>query len=395
MSDSDGSTDSFTEISHTSWLARIGQSIKGVLFGLLFIVVAGILLFWNEGRAVQTIRSLAEGSGLVTDVAPDRVDPANQGKLVHVSGDIKAQGRISDPEFGVSTDGLRLVRTVEMYQWKEKTSTTTHKNMGGSEETTTIYSYTHAWSDARIDSSMFHHRDGHANPEMRFRRVTVMAQDATLGGFRPGAAVLSQLPASQQVAVEPATADALRGRISGPVQATDGHLYLGANANQPSVGDLRISFQMAPQGPASIIGQQVGSGFSKYQTKAGDQLLLVESGTASAAAMFKSAAEQNRILTWVLRLVGVLVMWIGFFMILRPLVIVADVVPLIGSILGVGAGLAALVGTAVLASLIIAFAWLWYRPLISVIALAIGALLIYGVKTLVASRTSVRHAPAG
>lgn len=395
MSDSDSNiSDSFTETSQKSWFSRIGESIKGILFGLLFLVIAGVLLFWNEGRAVQTARSLAEGRGLVVDVDSASVDPANEGKLVHVSGDIKTTSRISDPEFGVSTDGLRLVRAVEMYQWKEESHSETRKSLGGSEETTTTYSYVREWSNRRIDSGKFRRPDGHNNPEMRYRHSEVVSRDATLGAFRPGAAVLSQLPANQEVRVEPSMADALRGRMGGSVQAIDGRFYLGTDAGQPRVGDLRVSFEMAPQGAASVIGQQTGTGFSEYQTKAGDRLLMVKSGTASADAMFKSAAEDNRILTWILRLVGAVVMCLGFVLILRPLVVVADVVPLIGDILGAGAGLVALLLTAIVAPLIIAFAWLWYRPLVSIITLLVGAALALGFKMLAARRVQTAARPS-
>ena len=39
------STDSFTETTTTSWFSRILASIKGVLFGLLLLIVACVLLF--------------------------------------------------------------------------------------------------------------------------------------------------------------------------------------------------------------------------------------------------------------------------------------------------------------------------------------------------------------
>ena len=134
-------SDSFTETTTKSWGSRLGESIKGVLFGLVLIVGSGIFLFWNEGRAVQTQRSLTEGASLVVPVDPARVDPANDGKLVHLSGDLKPGAPLADPDFTVSATALRLVRTVEMYQWKEESKTETRKNVGGSEETVTTYEY--------------------------------------------------------------------------------------------------------------------------------------------------------------------------------------------------------------------------------------------------------------
>ena len=53
----------FTEVTSRSWISRIGQSIVGVLIGLVMVIAAIVVLFWNEGRAIQTARSLAEGAG--------------------------------------------------------------------------------------------------------------------------------------------------------------------------------------------------------------------------------------------------------------------------------------------------------------------------------------------
>ena len=92
----------------------------------------------------------------------------------------------------------------------------------------------------------------------------------------------------------------------------------------------------------------------------------------------------------------ILVALIGFALILRPLVVVADFVPLIGSILGAGAALVAAVCTAVLAPVVIAIAWFWYRPLVSVVALVIGLGIAFGFRTLAARKAAARAPqPAG
>ncbi|MEW6453624.1 MAG: TMEM43 family protein [Pseudomonadota bacterium] len=383
-------TDSFTETTTKSWGSRIGESIKGVLFGLAFTIGACVLLFWNEGRAVQTERSLAEGRGLVVSADAARVDPANEGRLVHLNGEVKAGAQLRDADFNVTANALRLVRTVEMYQWKEESKSETRKTLGGGEETVTTYTYNLVWDDHRIDSSQFKRRDGHNNPPMRYQRAAMTARDATLGAYRPSDRVLALLPASQELSVDPAVVASLRGKVDGPVQVSDGKLYLGASPSEPKPGDLRITFRTVPNGPASFIGQQTGTDLFDYQTKAGDRLLMARSGLMSAPDMFKEAEDENRILTWIIRLVGVVVMFIGLLLVLRPLVVVADVVPFIGNILGAGAGLVAAVVTAVVAPLVIAIAWLWYRPLVSIIAIAIGLGVAFGLRTLAARKSAAR-----
>src|SRR5215831_18659053 len=271
-------TDTFTEVTTKSWGSRIVGSIFGVLFGIVLIIASCIGLFWNEGRAVQTAKSLAEGAGLVVDIAPSPVDPANEGKLIHVTGDMKTGTKPTDAEFGVTADGLRLLRTVEMYQWVEEKHSETKKNVGGSEETVTTYTYVRKWSDAPVDSSRFKVPEGHVNPAKRYNDAAFAGGDVTLGAFRPGERVVAMLPASQELRVDAAMAEALHGRVNGPVQANDGKFYLGADPSQPRIGDLRISYRFAPAGTVSIVGRQAGSDFADYQTHAGDTLLMVRPG---------------------------------------------------------------------------------------------------------------------
>lgn len=56
------------------------------------------------------------------------------------------------------------MRTVEMYQWDEKSDATSSDKLGGSQTTTTTYTYAKVWDDTPIDSSMFHEKTGHENP---------------------------------------------------------------------------------------------------------------------------------------------------------------------------------------------------------------------------------------
>jgi Transmembrane protein 43 len=121
---------------------------------------------------------------------------------------------------------------------------------------------------------------------------------------------------------------------------------------------------------------------------------MARSGLMSAPEMFKVAEDENRTLTWILRAVGVLAMFIGFALVLFPLSVIADFVQFIGSIVGAGAFLVALVCTFVLAPALIAVAWLWYRPLISIAVLVVGLGVAYGFRTLAARRTPARAVPA-
>jgi Transmembrane protein 43 len=387
-------SDPYTETTRTDWSTRIAASIKGIGAGIILAGLAGYGLFWNEGSAVQTAKSLTEGAGLVVNIDAARVDPANEGKLVHVAGEIKASARPNDAEFGVVVDGLRLVRTAEMYQWREDKKVETGKSVGGSEEAVTAYSYKKVWSPLPISSQEFKIRDGHTNPEMRYSGATFNGGDITLGAFRPGEQVIRMLPDNQDMLVDSSMADALRTRVHGPVQAVDGRFYLGDNPSQPRIGDIRVSYHFAPAGPVSIIGQQSGSDFTLYQTKAGNRILMAKPGTSSAVDMFNDAQRDNVIWTWIVRFFCALIMFIGFKLILDPIAVIADVVPFIGNLMGAGAALVSFIVTAVVAPVVIAVAWLWYRPMVSIIVIAVGAGLALGMRMLAGRRTPTQAVPA-
>jgi len=384
-------TDSFTETTHQSWLSRLGQSIMGMLVGLGLIVGATILVFWNEGRAVQTARSLTEGEGLVIDGDAAKVDPAHEGKLIHVSGELATKLPLTDPEFGISTPAARLVRTVEVYQWKEESRTETRKNLGGSEDKVTTYTYTLVWSEPRLDSSRFHDPGGHENPQLRYRRLEVAARDAMLGAFRPGEAALRRLAANEEFRIDPAAAPTLRDRF-GFATVDDGRIFVGADPARPRLGDIRVSYLVARIGPVSLIGRQSGVDFTEFPTQAGDRLLMASAGMVSANDMFKAAESENRMLTWILRGVGAVLMFIGFALIGQPLSVIGSIVPFIGDVFAAGVGLIAVLMTAMVMPVVVAVAWFWYRPLISIAALAIGAGIVALVRMRAAGRVPTRAA---
>jgi len=153
-----------TEVTSQSWFGRIRESIKSFFLGIAFFIAAFPILWYNEGRAVRTEKSLHEGQGAVISVPSDRVNTANNQKLVHMTGKATTTEFLADPEFNVSANAIKLRRRVEMYQWEEKKESETRKKVGGGSETVTTYKYEKAWSDRAIDSSNFKEASDHQNP---------------------------------------------------------------------------------------------------------------------------------------------------------------------------------------------------------------------------------------
>jgi hypothetical protein len=379
--------DTFTETTSKSWLQRIVNSFVGVLVGLVLIVASIVGIFWNEGRAIDTARALSEGAGAVVSVDASTVDPADEGKLVHVMGAANAATPLADPQFPVKATGLKLTRAVEMYQWRQQERSETRNKLGGGTETVTTYSYSREWSASRNDSDAFRRPEGHANPPMAFARREFVAGDAKLGAFALPPDLLGKLGDGARIDVDSA-ALAEAPATTPPEQVVDGVLYIGASPTAPQVGDLKISYWLTPNGPVSAIGRQTGAGLGPYQTKAGGTLYIVDPGELDAAQMFKQAESENAILTWAIRGGALIAMWIGFALVLAPLSVLASVIPFLGSLVGAGAGLTAFVLTLALGPLVIAIAWFAVRPLMAIGVVAVGLIAAFLASRLKSSRRS-------
>ncbi len=368
------SQDSFTEVSTQSWFGRIGGAIKGVLVGLLLIAIAIILLFWNEGRSVKRYKTLKEGQGRVVSVKADPVSVDNEGKLVHVTGRADTGDMLTDPVFGISEKALKFIRNVRMYQWQETARKKTKKKLGGGKKTITTYTYTKVWSDKLIHSDNFKHPDGHQNPTaMPYNSIMLFADKVSLGAFTLPRSMVDRIGGEEGLPVGSADLSLPDGRLA---RANNGEYYVGVDSASPEIGDVRVSFSLVPPGDVSVIAKQVGNTFEPYETDAGGNIDLLETGIHSAQSMFKTARNSNKFLTWILRLVGFVLMVVGFMLIFNPLSVIADVVPLIGSIIGVGTGIIAFLLSLVLSLFVIGFAWVFYRPFIGVPLLIVAVALV-------------------
>lgn len=367
MSDEDQFTsenDQFTEVEHVSWFGRIGGAFKGILVGLIMFVAALPLLFWNEGRSVQEYKTLKEGGGAVVSVESDRVDPAKAGLLIHVTGKADSEASLKDPVFGVSANALKLKRSVEMYQWHEKSQSKTEKELGGGTKTVTTYTYNQEWSDKLIRSSDFKHQNGHQNPRsLPYDSIQMVADKVTLGAFTLSPSLVGMINNYESLPVSDDTP--LPANLVNKAKLDDGGFYFGNDPVKPQVGNVRIKFFVAKPTEVSIVAKQIETTFEPYFAKTGGSIELLQTGIVSAEGMIHKAQEDNVLLTWILRLAGFILLLIGINLVLRPLTVFADALPMFGNIVGAGTGFISFLLAALIACIVIAVAWLAYRPLLS------------------------------
>ncbi len=385
-----GSDDRYTETTTQGWFSRIFQSLAGLIVGPILLLVGIGLLVWNEDRAVTTARSLSEGLGAVVTVDAAQPQPQNEGHLVHVVGMAAANGKLTDTDFRLSVEGLVLRRHVEMMQWREKEETHTEKNVGGSTTTTKTYTYSRVWSANLINYGQFKQPQGHANPAFAIASRSQTARDAHVGGFRLEEKLLQALPSNEPVRVDPTSLDAVKMRLGRPITDTGSNLFVGTDPAVPEIGDLRITFTRVPAGPITVIAAQLAGGFAPYQTKAGDQIAEIRLGTETPQQIFRELENNNTIVTWVLRAVGAVLELVGFGLCFAPLSVLADVLPFLGNLVGLGTGFLAVSLTFVVVPITIALAWLAFRPLVSGAVLGAGVLGVVAVKLLWPRKAAVR-----
>lgn len=366
--------DQITRTTSQSWFSRVGGAFAGVAVGFVMIIACVIGLSWNEGRAVARERALKEGAGVVVSVEATPVVAANDQKLIHVSGPTAVTADLTDDQFAVTGRGLALSRSVEMYQWKEDSKSETRTKLGGGEETVTTYTYTREWASGRNDSSAFAEPNGHQNPELEIEPSTVYAQDATLGDFRLDENVLGQVGGARPLPIPAESAEAVAAAAgqSRPVTVAQNRIYIGRDPATPVVGDVRISYEVTPTSEISVVGRQNGDRLAEYETSNGGSVLLVHDGVETAAAMFSGAQQENRILTWIIRGAGIVFLMVGFGLILAPLGVLADVLPLAGTIVRMGTGLIGFVLGLTIGVVTIAVSWFAFRPLLSIGLLVVG-----------------------
>ena len=417
----------YTETTQTSWGSRLGGAFKGIVAGIVLVVAGTCLLYWNEGRTVKTGGAINEARSVAVEVDDiSRVDPALAGKVIYATGRAETRDVLTDPIFGASATAINISRKVEYYQWEEHSRQEKRKKLGGGEETVTTYTYTQEWVSGPIDSGAFRDPDyqGRNKVLARYEDETLYAPHVTFGAYTMpdflkhsiGGAVPLDLVLDEKrkkaifegLSVEsgplgnvvlpaagssdPASADAaLMGGVSGVVpqdryvHAQGNVLYLGENPGSPQIGDVRVTFTQTPPADVSIIAQVVGNTFEEFTASNGYTFSRLDMGTVGMERMFAGAESDNAIMAWILRVVGTIVVIAGLGTILHPLSVIADVIPILGSIVGAGTGFVAFLLGLAWSLLVIAVAWIRFRPVLAAsllggVVVLLGLLFVKGRK---------------
>ena len=420
----------------TGYGTRVGNSFKAIGSGILLFCIGTALLWWNEGRAVKTEKMLDEVGGNYVEMEnPNKKDASLDGEIICGTALATTEDSLSDKQFGVGAKAIALHRRVEYYQWVEESNETSEDKLGGKEVTTTTYTYSKKWVSRPVESSDF------KDPAYQNKNTILTtveeddqyAENVSFGAYKLNESLIhrissregldlainedlmKELDKSAQTAYErfygmkksakqtveqpaettvlsdsaKAVADSLQAVndsiIKNAVNKKDleyvhqagNVLYFGRVPGSPEVGDVRVTFEKVVPAKVTIMAVVDGDSFKPYKAKNGKRFQTLVMGKKSGDELIDAEKEANNMWLWLLRGLGVLLVIGGLKGIFGFLETLLKVVPFIANIFGWGVGVVCTILGVVWSLIIIAIAWLFYRPILGITLLVIAGFLTW------------------
>lgn len=340
--------------------SRVVKSILGVLLGIIMFFGSFALLYWNEGQA-----DVSEIAKTAVQVNSDGSFVVLDGQLVYVSGVVSSDEVIGDDMYLNAGDYLIVERIVEMYSWVEERSSSSDKNVGGSETTTTTYDYKNEWTRYPADSSSFYDKS-YVNPVKSIADDINTVSSAKVGVYSLDMASVSY-PTLEQILIDETSVDLAKGGV-----LESGFIFVGKGSlTAPQVGDLRISYQVLKDNvDVTLFGQISGQEIVNY-VDADTGVALYRMFTVGFDEALTQMHGEYLMMLWMLRVLGFFLMWFGMMLILGPLSTFLDILPFLGSLSRFIIGLATFVVAVILSVVTIIVSIIFHNIVALIVVIAV------------------------
>jgi hypothetical protein len=154
-------------------------------------------------------------------------------------------------------------------------------------------------------------------------------------------------------------------------------LYYGRVPGSPEVGDVRVTFEKVVPAKVTVMAVVDGDSFKPFKAKNGKRFQTLVMGKKSGDEIIEAEKEANNMWTWALRILGVLLVIGGLKGIFGFIETILKVVPFIAGIFGWGVGLVCTIVGVAWSLIVIAIAWLFYRPLLGITLLVLAGFLVW------------------
>ena len=154
-------------------------------------------------------------------------------------------------------------------------------------------------------------------------------------------------------------------------------LYFGRVPGAPEVGDVRVTFEKVVPAKVTVMAVVDGDTFKPFKAKNGKRFQTLVMGAKSGDEIIDAEKEANNMILWFLRILGCMMVIGGLKGIFGFIETILKVVPFIAGIFGWGVGLVCTVIGVAWSLIVIAIAWLFYRPLLGISLLVLAGFLVW------------------
>ena len=389
----------YQETVTTGYGTRVKQSFKSIATGFTLFLSATAMLWWNEGNSVKTADMLDEAQSVCEVMEnPSKKDASLEGQLICGTAMAVTTDSLIDKDFGIGVNAISVKRTAEYYQWHETKTEETKEMKDGSEKKKITYDYRKGWSPSPINSSNFKKTHGHTNVVLADIDDDVQwAEHVSFGAYNLSLSMIHSIDTYEPFKID--LSDNLMRQLDKTIQASyeryyekkevsgtdynyihmnDNQLYLGLEPGSPMIGDVRVSFEkVAPAHEVTVVAVVAGDSFLPFRAKNGYTLEKLVMGKKDMDQFFEDEQNSNTLKTWMLRILGIMMVIGGLKLIFGFVETLLKIVPFLSSIIGWGVGVICTVLGFVWSMIVIAIAWLFYRPVLGITLLVIAGFLIW------------------
>ena len=234
---------------------------------VIYIIVVIFSVFLVAKAIKQESGANPEVLDKVVILNEAKVLPENEGKLVLVSGKLKASEVFKDNTFGLELDTFRVNKIVEMYQYKA-----VNDEIG------------YEWNEKVEKKSIISGSGGiYRNPEKSMSSIN-KCDKAYLGEFTVSEKLTQRINNNEKVELPEIEGFKRKGE------------YLTNSKLVTNVGDIRIKMSyvnLEKLGDISILAKQVGNGFEEYKLDTGAYAFNVYQTKISNKEELAKALEQD------------------------------------------------------------------------------------------------------
>ncbi|WP_266160366.1 TMEM43 family protein [Dyella silvatica] len=267
------------------------------------LLLAGMALIGITEKSLAEYRAAAaRHGGQVIDLGSSEHPDAGQsaGEMVRVVGPINVVEPPYDEQFNQRFDAPVLIRHVEMFQWREV-------HIGEQ------LHYEMDWVDRPVDASRFAQPSGHDNPGgFPIEGKQFDARQVRVNQLILSPPLLHALPGSERVAPD---MKQLPSNLAASFSLYQNYLMTSATPANPRLGDLRVSWEIAPKQTVTVFARLDGERLAPASDAADGKGYDIQSGDRALTDIFPDlplppgGVWMRRVLALLLIVAGVL-LWV-------------------------------------------------------------------------------------